>query len=41
MRKVKLNIVAAVCVLIMTLSGPAGADTYYVDPNGSKDFTTI
>ena len=35
MRKTNLNIPAAVCVLIMTLAGPVGADTYTVNPGES------
>jgi len=41
MSKINLNILTAVCVLITALAGQAGAVTYYVDPNGSKDFMTI
>ena len=41
MLKANLNATIAVCVLIMALAGPAGAVTYYVDPNGFKDFMTI
>ena len=41
MRKINLNIIVAVCVLMMTLAVPAGAVTHYVDPNGSADFTRI
>jgi len=41
MSKVNLNILIAVCVFITALAGPARAVTHYVNPNGSKDFTTI
>jgi len=34
MRKINLNILLAVCVLMMTLTGPAGAVTHYVSPGG-------
>jgi parallel beta-helix repeat protein len=36
-----LDMVLGVCVFLAALAGPAGAVTYYVDPNGSADFTTI
>ncbi|MHC4501296.1 MAG: hypothetical protein ACYS21_19550 [Planctomycetota bacterium] len=41
MRKASLNILVAVCTFLMALAVPAGADTHYVDPNGSADFTGI
>ena len=41
MSKVNLNILAAVCVLIIALAGPAGAVTHHVDWLGGGDFLTI
>ncbi|MHC4460811.1 MAG: hypothetical protein ACYS6W_17135 [Planctomycetota bacterium] len=41
MRRINLNISAAVCVFMMTLAGPVSARIIYVDPNGSANFTTI